>query len=202
MTPVSAQELLKALTAPFVPGEALDLRARRVTGALDLSGQSLCGFDLTGSVFEGPVSLRAATCLGLTWFRDCVFERGLDGSNAVFAHDLRCDDSEFRGPVTLRDAEFRGTCVFDNAVIASAVDLTNVEVLSNFSCATTRFEGSVDLSGAILSGGLWADRADFRNGVHAIGTEVHGRTWLRDSMVREGREAFLKDITSYGYVWA
>ncbi|AHD03176.1 pentapeptide repeat-containing protein [Leisingera methylohalidivorans] len=206
MTPMSPQELRAALTAPFVPGEALDLRARRITGALDLSGQSLCGFDLTGSVFEGRVTLAGATCLGLTWFRDCVFEQGLDGGGAVFGHDLRCDGAEFRGDACLRGAEMRGTCVLDAAVLRQETDLAGAEILSSFSCAATRFHGPVDLAGATLLGGLWAEGAIFQSGVNASDAEVYGRTWLRRITGADDRggschASLMEQITPYGYMW-
>lgn len=206
MTPVSPQDLRAALTAPFVPGEALDLRARRITGPLDLAGQVLCGFDLTGSVFEGPVSLAGATCRGLTWLRDCRFEDETDGQAAVFEHDLRFDGSQFRGALCLQDAEMRGTLVLDRAVLKGRAALDRMQVLSSFSCAGTSFEGPVALAGANCLGGLWADGAAFRSGVGAGGTEVHGRTWLRRAQfsqpaAADGGLTLEQQITAYGYVW-
>lgn len=202
MTPITPEALCAALTAPFAPGEALDLTRRRVSGTLDLRGLTLSGFDLSGSVFDGPVDMSEATCSGLTWLRDCTFSAGLRGVETVFGHDLRLDGSTIGGTLDLNSAEMRGTLVLDDATIDGTSDLRAIQVLSSLSCARTTFQGPVDLSGAECLGGLWADRASFEDGVTATQTEVHGRAWLRKSRVSgPSSRALQSQLVTYGYLW-
>lgn len=202
MTPITPEALRAALTAPFVPGEALNLTRHRVTGALDLRGLALTGFDLGGSVFDGPVDLSEARCLGLTWLRDCTFSAGLRGIEAIFGHDLRLDGSSINGTLELRAAEMHGTLVLDGTTIAGTADMRDIQVLSSLSCARTTFQGAVDLSGAECLGGLWADRARFEDGVTAARTEVYGRAWLRKSRVSgPSSQPLQMQLVTYGYLW-
>ncbi|MDO6729039.1 pentapeptide repeat-containing protein [Marinovum sp. 2_MG-2023] len=202
MTPMGADAVRAALTARFVPGKALDLTRRHVTGPLDLRGLTVSGFDLSGSVFEGPVDLSDATFLGLTWLRNCRFAAGLRGMGTLFGHDLRLDGCDINGDLTLTGAEMRGTFVLDDATLGGATDLRNIQALSSLSCARTLFRGALDLSGAECLGGIWADSAGFESGVIAEQTEVHGRTWLRNSRVGGPSPRTLQtQLVTYGYLW-
>ncbi|MEO9777945.1 MAG: hypothetical protein ABJH07_24955 [Sedimentitalea sp.] len=202
MTPITSEALRAALTAPFVPGEALDLTRRRVTGPVDLCGLTLSGFDLSGSVFEHNLDLSGATCLGLTWLKACHFTAGLRGSETVFGHDLRLDGSDIYGDLNLRGAEMCGTLVLDDATLDGTTDLRDVQALSSLSCARAVFRGDVDMSGAECLGGVWADSACFESHVTALQTEVHGRTWLRNMRVGGPSPShFQTQLVTYGYLW-
>ena len=89
LTPIEPEAVIAALTAPFEPKVAADLRGHRVSGELDLRGRELCGFDLSGSVFEGPVLLDRCTTQGLSWFRGCTFQSQLSAQDSRFGTDLR-----------------------------------------------------------------------------------------------------------------
>ncbi|WP_238366712.1 hypothetical protein [Mesobacterium pallidum] len=204
LTPIPAAEVVGALTVPFTPKEAVDLRDRRVTGALDLRGRELCGFDLSGSLFEGPVLLDGATTRGLSWLRDCRFEAKLSGEGARFGNDLRLDGSVIAGELSLSKAEFWGALVLDGAEVQGTAFLDAMQVLGSLSIPGTRFAAPVSMEGTDAWGGLWAQGARFASRLNATGMEIHGRTWLRDVRMGEGTglTRLTSQLTLYGYLWS
>ncbi|MWD28374.1 hypothetical protein E0K89_012880 [Aquicoccus sp. SCR17] len=207
LTPLAAEELVAIVTAPFAPKEAADLRHRRVTGAVDLSGRELSGFDLSGSRFEAPVTLDNAQTRGLSWFRDCRFEAGLSAEGALFGVDLRLDGARLAGDLTLSKAELWGALVLDRAELGGTAFLDAMQVLGSLSCAGTRFDGPVTLEGTDAFGGFWADGAEFGSRVTATGMEIHGRTWLRNARFAAGQAGasvsrLISQLRMYGYLWS
>lgn len=204
LTPIAPEEVVAALTAPFAPKQAVELRDRRVTGALDLRGRDLCGFDLSGCAFDGPVLLDGATTRGLSWFRGCAFAARLSGTGARFGNDLRLDNARLARDLSLSRAEFWGALVLDGTEVSGTAFLDTMQVLGSFSVAGTRFAAPVSMEGTDAWGGLWAQGAQFASRLTATGMEIHGRTWLRD--VRLGEGAGLSRLTSqlrlYGYLWS
>lgn len=205
LTPIEPEAVIAALTAPFEPKVAADLRGHRVSGELDLRGRELCGFDLSGSVFEGPVLLDRCTTQGLSWFRGCTFQSQLSAQDSRFGTDLRLDEARINGNLTLSKAEFWGALVLDKARIASTAFLDNMQVLGSLSCADTCFDGPVSLEQTDALGGLWADATLFGSRVTAAGMEIHGRTWLRHVRFGDGSgnpmARLLPQIRLYGYLW-
>ncbi|QOL81334.1 pentapeptide repeat-containing protein [Pseudooceanicola spongiae] len=207
LTDIAPAELVAALSAPFHPGEALDLTGRRVTGPVDLSGRDLCGFDMTGSRFEGAVTAKDTVFRGLTWFRDCQFAGAFTAVGALFGHDARFDGSVFAAELDLSRAEARGTMVLDRVQANAPVWMDRMQILSSLSLAGADFAATVSLEETEAYGGLWADRAQFGARVTARGMEVHGRTWLKGVQMAPPAPnaapaaSLARQIRSYGYVW-
>lgn len=206
LSPLDPSELEARLTAPFTPKEAADLTGRRVTGPVDLRGRELCGFDLSGSAFEGPVRLDGAVTRGLSWLRGCDFAAGLSAEGALFGVDLRLDEAQLHGDLTLSKAEFWGALVLDRAQVEGTAFLDAMQVLGSLSCAGTRFDGPLSLEATDAFGGLWADAATFGSRVTATGMEIHGRTWLRNAGFAAGQGGsvprLISQLRMYGYLWS
>ncbi|QPM92219.1 hypothetical protein [Pseudooceanicola algae] len=208
LTDLTPHALIDALCQPFEAGQALDLTGRRITGPVDLSGLALCGFDLSGSVFEGRVTMEKTTCWGLTWFRDCHFAAPFAAAGALFLHDLRVDDAHFAAEVTLTRTEARGTMVLDRAHFDGPAWLDRMQVLSSLSMARARFDGPVSLEETEAYGGFWADRTTFGGRLQATGLEVHGRTWIRGATLAPAgpaappQQSLARQIRSFGYIWS
>lgn len=198
---ISPADITSVLTTPHAHKSAHDLRGRRVTGALDLSGGILGGFDMTGSVFEGPVRCDDVTFTGLTWLRNCRFLGGVSARATQFAQDARFDDSDITGTFDMSGASFMGQLVLDGARIEGSAFLDELEVLGSLSMARAGFDGPVSLEGTEALGGLWADKTAFRNRLTATGMEIHGRNWIRGARFVTGLPLPLQAL-SYGYVWS
>jgi hypothetical protein len=205
LIPISPDEVVAAVTQPFTPKLAVDLQGRRVLGPLDLRGRELCGFDLSGSVFEGPVLLDGAVTRGLSWLRDCQFSARISAEGARFGSDLRLDGAGIGSDLTLSKSEFWGALVLDGAEITGTAFLDRLQVLGSLSCANTTFGGPVSLEQCDALGGLWADSAQFDARITATGMEIHGRTWLRGLRFAEGSGSTLArlvlQLRLYGYLW-
>lgn len=205
LIPIAPEAVLDAVSRPFEAKAAVDLRGRRVTGALDLRERELCGFDLSGTLFEGPVLLDGCVTQGIGWFRNCTFQSRVSAIGARFGTDLRLDGSSVAGNLALSKSEFWGALVLDRAEINGTAFLDNLQVLGSLSCAAARFAGPVSLEQTDALGGLWADGARFKSRVTATGMEIHGRTWLRHVRFDDAGTTTLARLTPqirlYGYLW-
>ena len=99
-------ELRDILSKPWVFGEAADLKGVIIEDALDLSGLKLCGFDLAGSRFEGPVTAKHTHFQGLSWFEGAEFQQDVDFSAAQFDNDAKFEAAIFEGRRVLLKPSF------------------------------------------------------------------------------------------------
>lgn len=199
---ITAGVLREMLGQPFKAGKEHALTGVRVEGALDLSDMAVCGFDLTGAVFDQPVVARGTRFDGLTWFRRCRFRAGADLSSALFAHDARFDGAEFLGEAAFSKAEFRGIGCFDDAAFRDAAFLDHMQVSGSLSADHTRFHGTVSFENTECMGGLWCAGTRFDGRCNMRGLEVHGRAWLRGARAGDRSASELAStISSYGYSW-
>ncbi|MCR9137441.1 MAG: pentapeptide repeat-containing protein [Alphaproteobacteria bacterium] len=199
---IEAGALRELLGQPFRAGEKHDLAGAAILGTLDLSGMAICGFDLTGAVFNDPVIARGAQFDGLTWFRRCRFLSGVDFSNVLFAHDARFDGAAFQRDAIFSKAEFRGIGCFDEATFRAAAFLDHMQVSGSFSADHARFLGTASLEQSECMGGLWWADTRFDGRCNLRGLEVHGRTWLRGATAGDrNANALARSIASYGYSW-
>ena len=109
----TAEEIRGRLQEPPAFGHFADLTGRLITEPLDLSGLVLCGFDFSGSRFEGELRFGNATCKGISWFRGAQFVAQTDFRSACFFNDTRFDGAVFEGIADFGGAEFRGIATFD-----------------------------------------------------------------------------------------
>jgi len=193
-----AAEIRERLRAPWVHGQALDLRGLVVTEALDLSGLALCGADFTGSRFEGGLTARGARFDGLSWFSGCHFASA-DFGGALFVNDARFDDAIFVTAPVFHNAEFRGIARFDGATMPGG-DFRALTCYGNAAFAQVD-GGALDLSGSEFLGGFWAQSAQFAHGARFDDTQVHGRLWLRGARLGNASLDPAAFGLCYGYAW-
>jgi uncharacterized protein YjbI with pentapeptide repeats len=205
MTVMQAQDLLSILTTPVARGDVADLRGVEVTDSLDLQGTDITSVDFSGARFRSKVSFRQARLQGLSWFKDCVFEAGLDCTGTLFTNDARFDAAVFHGPLAFAGAELRGASDFSRCRFMRQADFAGAVFYGNLSFEAARFSGSTILNGVECLGGLWSDGAAFDGTVEARHLDVHGRAWLKGVRMAKspGRapDALAARMTAYGYQW-
>jgi len=205
MRTIPATEIVALATQPLRKGATVDLGGIDVFELLDLSGRTIANVDFTGARFHAPVVAKGAIFAGLAWFRSARFDASVDVSRAVFNNDLRMKGAQFGGAATFSGAEMRGVCDLDEVCFKDRAELDHLIVMGNVSMAATRFEGPVTLQDSDFMGGLWLESASFGSRADFRGVEVHGRTWLKGTVVGGSNPQAprdpLREIQSYGYRW-
>lgn len=200
MRSLGAAEIVALATAPLQKGETVDLTGLVVADALDLSGATIGNVDFSGSRFLAPFVARGATFAGLAWLKAVQLDAALDLSRAVFCNDLRMRGAVVRGAARFSRAEMRGVCDLDLACFEDRVDLDGLVVMGSMSMSGSEFRAPVTLQDSDFLGGLWCENTRFVSRADFRGVEVHGRTWLKQVSIGEGRGA-MADIQSFGYRW-
>ena len=169
MTP---DELKQALTREWVHGDHVDARGVKLDAPLDLDGQTLRSFDLSGAEFAAGLTARNAAFRGMSWLHGAKITGTCDLSGAVFRNDLRLDGL-ICDTLILSGAMFEGVLSLDNARIGS-LSLTDCLCLANLSLSGTVVSGKTDLTDSILMGGVWARGADL-GAIETSGMDIEGR---------------------------
>ena len=86
------------------------------TEELDLSGFILTDADFNKATFTSGVKLSKTRFYAQTWFREAVFEEGLDCWDTWFEADVDFGESHFKGLVWFIRAEFMGGARFNDVV--------------------------------------------------------------------------------------
>lgn len=204
MRALTAAEIVARATAPLERGVTVDLTGLDIREPLALDGRDLGNLDFSGSVFHAPLRLRGARFLGLAWFRGCTFHGAVDAAQAVFHNDLRAEDSRFVQGFSCSRAEFRGVACLDRATFEGPVSLDRLTCYGNMALDHAIFDAAASFQDSEFLGGLWCESTDFRLRADFRGVEVHGRTWVRHSMLGKddaGRGAALRQIASFGLQW-
>ena len=165
-------ELKQALSRDWVHGQHVDARGIKLDEPLDLDGQTLCSFDLSGAEFAAGLSARKAVFRGMSWLHGAKINGTCDLSGAIFRNDLRLDGL-ICDTLILNSAQFEGVLSLDNAQIGT-LNLAGCICLANLSLSGTVVSGKTDLSDAILMGGVWARGAGFGT-LETLGMDVEGR---------------------------
>lgn len=152
---ISVDEIRARLQEPPAFGHFADLTNRTVAEPLDLSGLTLCGFDFSGSRFEGDVCFDGATFKGISWFRSALFKADADFRSTCFFNDARFDGARFESAAHFQHAEFRGIATFDQCIAQAPFDFSDILANGNFSIAGARIKEKAELAGAIMMGGFW-----------------------------------------------
>ncbi len=152
---ISVDEIRTRLQERPTFGHFVDLTGSLIDVPLDLSGLVLCGFDFTGSRFEGQVDFSNVTCKGISWFRGVHFSAEADFRTACFFSDARFDGAVYETGANFRGAEFRGIATFDGCCSPAQLDFSDILANGNFSIAGARLKQKSKLSGAVLIGGFW-----------------------------------------------
>lgn len=196
-----ASDLRAALAQPWVHGQAVDFRGKRIDGTLDLSGLALGGFDLRGCHFSDDVLAQGARFDGLSWFGGATFSGKFDLTSALFLNDARFEDCQFNGPAALSQAEFHGIARLDRAQFAQAAALDHLTCYGNLSLDQTHFANGADFTGSECLGGFWANDTHFGAGSDFSDTQIHGRLWLRGAQDGNADLHSARFGLSFGYTY-
>lgn len=196
---LDATEFRSRMEMPLEPGVAQDLRGVLVHERVDLTDARIGNVDLTGACFKAPLIASRSVWCGVAWFKECVFEGGVDFGASEFANDARFDRSVFHANAVFSRAQVSGQLVFDCAIFEGPAFLDKLELLANLSLGGTIFRDIASFEESECMGGLWSDSTRFESRTNARGMEVHGRLWLVGAAATNS--AF-RQITSYGYRWS
>ncbi len=172
---ISADEVAHRLTAQPSFGFFVGLNNSTVIGDLDLSGRTICGFDLSETRFTGAVTMDDCVLKGISWFRSAEFAGPASFRRSCFFNDARFDKCRFENSADYSGAEFRGIATFDHCKAVAMIRFGGILANGNFSLYGAGLEAGVSLTGARLMGGLWSDGKvslpEFEDGK----CEVYGR---------------------------
>ncbi|MBX2884075.1 MAG: pentapeptide repeat-containing protein [Granulosicoccus sp.] len=188
MIEVDANKLCDLIRQPYIVGERADLRNRRVQGPVDIKDSSLCGVDLSGSVFTHRVEIIDSVFEGLSWFKGVEFHAPVSFAGSRFSNDARFDTASFGDTADFSSVVFWGVGCFDRTQAQGHVDMSDVTAYGNLSLAGGHFAQALQLRQSVLMGGLWmpkCDPADLEGVEHC---DVFGRIESRDT--RESARRF------------
>lgn len=191
-------ERVARLTAALPAGEAIDLSGQTFTEPVVLDGQRIASVDLTGARFRSRVSFRNAVFSGLSWFKDCVFEDGVNVSGASFGNDARFDNARFERDADFRKIDALGAADFSGCVFGERVAFDGATFSGCLSLAGATITKDASLRHVQCLGGLWLDRLVGAPRLDTKGLDVHGRLWLRN-LAPATSGALVGRINAYGY---
>lgn len=175
LSEIPASTVRELASQPYRFGEFVDLTNRLIKQPLDLSGLTLCGLDLSGTVLEDQVCFDGATLKGLSWFRGVRFLSGASFKSACFFSDARFDDSEFILAASFEAAEFRGIATYDRCKSHMQLAFDGCMFNGNFSVAGAQFDEAITLVDSVMMGGFWREGVDNDRLADANRCEIFGR---------------------------